>query len=88
MAKTVVGLFDTLTEAQNVVQQLVDAGFDRNEVSMLANDARGEYSSSRAVGETSSTAEGNGWIWKAMRVVDVMTRVWRSGRGGTGGDRT
>jgi hypothetical protein len=60
MAKTVVGLFDTFTEAQNVVQQLVDTGFERNEISVLANDARGEYSQSRAIGETSSTAEGAG----------------------------
>ncbi len=60
MAKTVVGLFDTFTEAQNVVQQLVNAGFDRNEISVLANDARGEYGTTRAVGETSSTAEGAG----------------------------
>src|SRR5215216_3754325 len=60
MAKTVVGLFDTFTEAQNVVQQLVNAGFDRNEISVLANDARGEYGATRAVGETSSTAEGAG----------------------------
>jgi hypothetical protein len=60
MTKTVVGLFDTFTEAQNVVQQLVNAGFERSEISVLANDARGEYSASRAVGETSSTAEGAG----------------------------
>jgi len=60
MAKTVVGLFDTFTEAQNVVQQLVDAGFDRNEISILANDARGEYGASRAIGESSTAAEGAG----------------------------
>ena len=60
MAKTVVGLFDTFTEAQNVVQQLVNAGFDRNEISVLANDARGEFGMSRAVGDSSSTAEGAG----------------------------
>ena len=60
MAKTVVGLFDTFTEAQNVVQQLTNSGFDRNEISILANDARGEYANSRAVGDSSSTAEGAG----------------------------
>jgi len=60
MAKTVVGLFDTLNEAQSVVQQLIDAGFDRNEISILANDARGEFTRANAVGETSSTAEGAG----------------------------
>ena len=60
MAKTVVGLFDTFSEAQSVVQQLTDSGFDRKEISLLANDARGEYANTRAVGETSSTAEGAG----------------------------
>jgi len=60
MAKTVVGLFDTFNEAQSVVQQLVDAGFERNEISLLANNARGEFSSATAVGETSSVAEGAG----------------------------
>ncbi len=61
MAKTVVGLFDTFSEAQNVVQELVNNGFNRNEISILASDARGEYS--RAVGDTgtgSATAEGAG----------------------------
>ena len=60
MAKTVVGLFDTLTEAQGVVQQLTNSGFDRNEISILANDAKGQFAKTNAVGETSSTAEGAG----------------------------
>jgi hypothetical protein len=58
MAKTVVGLFDNFTEAQNVVQELVNAGFERNDVSLVANDARGEYS--RAVGDTSESSTGEG----------------------------
>src|SRR5215211_7454815 len=57
MTKTVVGLFDNFTEAQNVVQELVNAGLTRNDISLLANDRRGEYS--RAVGGTeSATGEG------------------------------
>jgi hypothetical protein len=40
MAKTVVGLFDTFTEVQRVVQELVNAGFPRNDISLLANDQR------------------------------------------------
>jgi hypothetical protein len=58
MAKTVVGLFDNFTDAQNVVQELVNAGFERSEISLLANDQRGEYS--RAVGDTGESAAGEG----------------------------
>jgi len=61
MAKTVVGLFDTFSEAQNVVQALLDTGFQRDDISLIANDARGEYGQTRTVGNTgSSTAEGAG----------------------------
>jgi hypothetical protein len=61
MAKTVVGLFDTAAEAQNVVQDLVNSGFERNEISLVANDARGEYAKYREAGATESgAAEGAG----------------------------
>ncbi len=39
MAKTVIGLFDTMTEAQNVVKDLTDQGFDRNHIGLVANNA-------------------------------------------------
>jgi hypothetical protein len=58
MAKTVVGLFDTFSEAQSVVQELVNAGFERREISLLANDRRGEYA--RAVGTTTESTAGEG----------------------------
>jgi len=61
MAKTVVGLFDTTAEAQSVVQELINSGFERNDISLVANDARGEYTKYREVGGTeSSAAEGAG----------------------------
>ena len=43
MAKTVVGLFDDFTEAQNVVQDLVNAGFSRNDISIAANQTASGY---------------------------------------------
>jgi len=43
MTKTVVGLFDSLNEAQNVVKDLTNAGFRREDVSLLANDAGNQY---------------------------------------------
>ena len=50
MAKTVVGLFDTAAEAQSVVQELINSGFQRNDISLVANDAKGEYANYREVG--------------------------------------
>jgi len=58
MAKTVVGLFESHSAAQSAVQELANSGFNRNEISLLANDARGEYASNREVGGTSSAGEG------------------------------
>jgi hypothetical protein len=58
MAKTIVGLFDRLTEAQTAVQALVDAGFRHDDISLVANDRRGEYA--RSVGGTGHTAAGEG----------------------------
>lgn len=46
MTKTIVGLFDTFGEAQSVVQDLVDGGFDRSRISVVANDSKGEYANS------------------------------------------
>jgi hypothetical protein len=61
MAKTVVGLFDTPAEAQSVVQDLVNSGFQRDEISLVANDTKGEYTKYREAGATeSSAAEGAG----------------------------
>jgi uncharacterized protein (TIGR02271 family) len=43
MAKTVVGLFDDFSEAQAAVRDLVDAGIPRENISIAANDVKGEY---------------------------------------------
>lgn len=44
MAKTVVGLYEDFETAQRVVQELVNNGFDRGDISLVASDAEGEYS--------------------------------------------
>lgn len=41
--KTVVGLFDNMEEARDVVDDLVDEGFSRNDISMIARDYEGTY---------------------------------------------
>ena len=62
MAKTVVGLFDTFAEAQRVVQSLIDTGVDRNNISLVANDASGAHAAyTQETGvETSTAAESAG----------------------------
>lgn len=43
MAKTVAALYDDFESAQQATRELVNHGFDRNDISMAANDASGEY---------------------------------------------
>jgi len=42
--KTIVGLYDNLTDAHATVQDLVDAGITRDDISLIASDANNEYS--------------------------------------------
>jgi hypothetical protein len=46
MARTVTGLYDNFAAAQQAVQDLVDAGFARDNISLVANDAAGTYQNS------------------------------------------
>ncbi len=41
--KTIVGLYDEMAEARNVVQDLVDSGFDRDNINLVAGDPEGRY---------------------------------------------
>lgn len=43
MARTIIALYDDFDAAQAAVQDLVDSGFARTDISMVANDASGEY---------------------------------------------
>lgn len=61
MAKTIVGLFDQFSDAQQAVRELVDIGFLRDEISLVANDAKGEYGQSIApADQMSNTVAGAG----------------------------
>jgi hypothetical protein len=55
MAKTVVGLFDSYSEAQHVVQDLIDGGFNREDISVVSNDSTHSAERERMVGTTSTT---------------------------------
>jgi uncharacterized protein (TIGR02271 family) len=46
--KTVVALYNELSDARNVVEDLVSSGFDRNDISLVASDSTRTYSSTTA----------------------------------------
>jgi hypothetical protein len=46
--KTVIGLFDSLSEAQGVARDLIAAGFPRDDIGLIASDATGEWSRYKA----------------------------------------
>jgi uncharacterized membrane protein len=65
MKKIIVGYFDQYAQAQEAVRSLVDTGFSRSDISLVASDPTGEYAKSDAVtstdpGTTSYTAAGAG----------------------------
>ena len=67
MAKTVVGLFDNASDARAALQELRDGGFSGDDISMVANNARGEYhdggefDTTARDGTASEAAEGAGF---------------------------
>ncbi len=60
MAKTVVGLFDTLDEAQSVVKDLMSDGFTKDHISLLANNEKGKATQMAHEAGDSHAAEGAG----------------------------
>jgi uncharacterized membrane protein len=62
MSETVVALYDDFVTAQRVVEDLVEAGYSRNDISLVANDAAGEYSQYvERVGEDVTAGQGAGF---------------------------
>jgi hypothetical protein len=59
MAKTVMGYFEQVSEAQRVLQDLLDHGFDRDQISLIAHQ------------EQSGLEAGGNW---APRVISVPGR--------------
>ena len=62
MAQTVVGLFDQFNDAQSAVNDLEQAGFTRDAISLIANDTSGEYANTYGTGDkmNKTTAEQAG----------------------------
>jgi len=61
MNKTVVALYDNFPTARRVVEDLVEAGFSRDTISLIANDASGEYKSYLNADEDVTPEEGAGF---------------------------
>lgn len=59
MAKTVVGLFDSISEARHVVQELIDSGFQRDDISIISRE-EDKYMTERGDERTSGAAMGAG----------------------------
>lgn len=58
--KTIIGLFDDFTAAMNTVPDLVSAGISREDISIVANDTKGEFANFRPAEETTATITGAG----------------------------
>jgi hypothetical protein len=43
MAKIVIALYDDFNDAQQAIRELRQNGFERQDISLVANDVRGEY---------------------------------------------
>jgi uncharacterized protein (TIGR02271 family) len=62
MTKSVIGTYSSLESAHEVVDKLVNAGFNRNEISVIANDPDERYASYvDNDGNLDDTAKGAGW---------------------------
>lgn len=57
---TIVSVFDSYTDAQAAVRDLTDAGVPREDISLVANDKEGTYSSELSGSGGSSHHEGSG----------------------------
>ena len=57
MAKTVVGLFNSITEAQNVKAELVNKGYAAQDIIVVANDATGQVKATGFAQGTTGLAE-------------------------------
>jgi uncharacterized protein (TIGR02271 family) len=59
MAKTVVGLFKSATEAQNIKHELVNEGYSAENIRVVANEGTNAYASGQTAGaQSTGSAEG------------------------------
>jgi uncharacterized protein (TIGR02271 family) len=58
MAKVVVGLYDRIEDARDAVEALVNSGFRREDISLVASDASGEYQKYTTADQGEDVADG------------------------------
>src|SRR5205823_2619805 len=61
MARTIVGLFDVSDQAQQAVQDLIENGVRRDDIEVVADDARSEYTREAGARDTSKAGESAGF---------------------------
>jgi len=59
MERTIIALYDDLATAQRVVQNLVNEGFSRDSISLMANDASNRYSQFLKSSDTTTTTDSD-----------------------------
>ena len=62
MAKTIVGLFDNVSAAQSVVQDLLDNGFTRDQISLVAQNSQLSIDDNNEISEEASDGAGAGAV--------------------------
>jgi stress response protein YsnF len=67
MAKTLVGLYDTFSDAEHVVRDLIDYGFARSDVRLITHDAQHRDAASTSYGVWDADTESD--------VVDMLTEL-------------
>jgi hypothetical protein len=55
MARTIVAIYDDFQAANSAVRELVDSGFPRDNISIIANSGRGEYTQGTAASGAATT---------------------------------
>jgi hypothetical protein len=78
MPRTIVAMYDTLDAAQRTVLDLVNTGFDRRNISLVANDAAGDYGKHLAAGGSEdhvSPAEGTAFGAAAGALTGVLVSL-------------
>jgi len=66
MAKNVVGLFDSMSDAHGAVQELTNAGFTSDNISIVANNASGDATNYDTTGSEAADGAGAGAVGGAV----------------------
>jgi len=64
MAKSIIGLYDTFADAQSAVNDLISAGFSRDDISIVANNATGEFGTHDGTHNGVNVSQGAGDLAK------------------------